>query len=114
MLQVYADLKSRVKMGMNLVPKVQNTSCNRKSSFERSTILITQPNSATVRTPSYMAPRCTDFADTCFLGGPKFFQVHGFPNVGHSFTLQLHGFELGPIIKPRYTVLRYTVYFLPN
>ena len=24
--------------------------------------------------------------------GPKFFQLHGFTNVGHSFTLQLHGY----------------------
>ena len=46
--------------------------------------------------------------------GPKIFQIHGFTNVGHSFTSQLHGYELGPIIKPRYTVSRYTVYFLPS
>ena len=31
--------------------------------------------------------------------GPKIFRIHG--NVGHSFTPQLHGYELGPIIKPR-------------
>ena len=24
--------------------------------------------------------------------GPKIFQLHGFPNVGHSFTSQLHGY----------------------
>ena len=24
--------------------------------------------------------------------GPKFFQLHGFTNIGHSFTPQLHGF----------------------
>ena len=24
--------------------------------------------------------------------GPKFFQLHGFTNVGHSFTPQLHGY----------------------
>ena len=27
-----------------------------------------------------------------FEKGPKIFQLHGFPNVGHSFTLQLHGY----------------------
>ena len=34
--------------------------------------------------------------------GSKIFQIHSFPNVGHSFISQLHGYELGPIIKPRY------------
>ena len=51
------------------------------------------------KAPSYTAPRCTDPADKRFLGGPKFFQIHGFPNVGYSFTPQLHGYELCPIIK---------------
>ena len=50
----------------------------------------------------------------CFDMGPKKFQMHGFPNVGHTFTPQLHGFELGPVVKLNYTVLRYTVYFLPS
>ena len=44
-----------------------------------------------------------------FCMGPKKFQIHGFPNVGHSFNPQLHGYELGPIIKPRCMV-----YFLPS
>ena len=34
---------------------------------------------------SYTAPCCTDPADIRFFGGPKFFQIHGFPNIGHSF-----------------------------
>ena len=52
----------------------------------------------------YTAPRCTDPADTQFFLGPKFFQLHGFTNVGHSFTPQLHGYKVGFILKPSYTV----------
>ena len=62
------------------------------------------------KAPSYTAPRCTDPTDTHFLGGPKFFQIHGFPNVGHSFTLQLQGYELGPIIKKVTQFFSYTVF----
>ena len=51
------------------------------------------------KAPSYTAPRCTDPTDTHFLGGPKFFQIHGFPNVGHYFTPQLQGYKLVPIVK---------------
>ena len=60
--------------------------------------------------PSYTAPSCTDLADTRFLGGPKIFQIHGFPNVGHSFTPQLHVYLVGPIIKKVTRFLSYTVF----
>ena len=34
-----------------------------------------------------------------FFLGPKFFQIHGFPNVGHYFTPQLHSYKLVPMVK---------------
>ena len=58
----------------------------------------------------YTAPRCTDPADTRFVFGPKIFQIHGFPNIGHSFTPQLHGYFFGPIIKNVTRFLNYTVF----
>ena len=62
------------------------------------------------KAPSYTAPRCTDPADTRFFLGPKFFQIHGFPNIGHSFTPQLHGYEFFSIIKKVTRFLSYTVF----
>jgi hypothetical protein len=62
------------------------------------------------KAPSYTAPRCMDPADTLFFLGPTFFQIHSFPNVGHSFTPQLHRYELGPIIKKVTRFLSYTVF----
>ena len=59
---------------------------------------------------SYTAPSCTDPADTRLFLGPKIFQFHGFPNVVHSFTPQLHGYELGPIVKKVTQFLSYTVF----
>ena len=45
-----------------------------------------------------------------FFGSKIFFQIHGFPNVGHSFTPQLYGYELGPMIKRITRFLSYTVF----
>ena len=41
---------------------------------------------------------------------PNIFQLHGFPKVGHSFTLQLHGYELGTIIKKVTQFLSYMLF----
>ena len=59
---------------------------------------------------SYTVPRCTDPADTRFFGGPKFFHLHGFTNLGHYFTQQLHGYKLVPIVKKVTRFLSYTVF----
>ena len=62
------------------------------------------------KAPSYTAPRCTDPTDTRVFLSPKFFQIHGFPNVGHYFTPQLHGYKLVPIVKKVTRFLSYTVF----
>ena len=51
------------------------------------------------KAPSYKTPRCTDPADTRYELGPKIFQIHSFPNVGHSFTPQLQVYEVSPIVN---------------
>ena len=63
------------------------------------------PKDTTVRPRVTHGPR-----KYMFFLGPKLFQIHGFPNVGHSFTPQLHGYELGPIIKKVTRFLSYTVF----
>ena len=67
-------------------------------------MLLSELLTAYSKAPSYMATRCMDPADTLFFLGPKFFQIHGFPNVGYSFIPQLHSYELGPYSKKSYTV----------
>ena len=73
-------------------------------------MLLSELLTAYSKALSYMAPRCMDPADTLFFSGPKFFQIHGFPNVGHSFIPQLHGYELGPIVKKVTRFLSYMVF----